>query len=120
MKILLIDDEPALNKVLSNMLRDVGHQVYQAFNGLEGLEQLRNNPEINIIITDIIMPEKEGLEFIHEIRQKYQDLKIIAMSAGGKISGENYLQLAKNLGADQILKKPFKRKELLERIDKIE
>ena len=67
----------------------------------------------DVVITDIIMPEKEGLETIREMRRIKQDLKIIAMSGGGKVSADNYLEIAKIFGASRVISKPFTKSEMV-------
>ena len=81
-------------------------------NGVEGLSLFRNSPS-DLVITDIIMPEKEGLETIREMKRMSPELKIIAMSGGGKISAENYLGTAKIFGASKLLEKPFTRDQMV-------
>lgn len=91
--------------------------IFDARNGNEGIKIFKDEmPEI--IITDIIMPEKEGLETIMEIsRMRQVDTKIIAMSGGGYVHAANYLDLALKLGADYVLEKPFERAALLDTIE---
>ena len=113
MKILIIDDDIQVNKLINIILADEGYEVLQAYNGVEGLNILNNSPGIDLIITDIIMPEKEGIEVIRDVKKNYPKLKIIAISGGGRISAHNYLNLAKSLGADHILEKPFSKNDLI-------
>ena len=101
------------------MLTIDGYKVYQAYNGDDGLKKLLKIPGIELIITDIIMPEKEGIEIIREVKKKYPHMKIIAISGGGRIGAHSYLNLAKSLGADQILEKPFSKTDLVNLIKKI-
>jgi YesN/AraC family two-component response regulator len=80
-KILVFDDEPSILLMLKKMLEKAGHEVDVALNGREGMEIFEiNKPDL--LITDIIMPQKEGLETILELRRKYPELKIIAISGG--------------------------------------
>ncbi|MFP4548827.1 MAG: response regulator [Fidelibacterota bacterium] len=119
MKILLIEDDVSVNKMITTILKDEGHEVYTSFDGVEGLKLIQKEPDINLVITDIIMPEKEGIETIREIRKKYPLKKIIAISGGGKIDAGSYLKLAQSLGANYIMEKPFSRQEILEIINKV-
>ncbi len=119
MKILVIDDDIQVNKLVYSMLTIDGNEVYQAYNGDDGLKKLLEIPGIELIITDIIMPEKEGIEIIREVKKKYPHMKIIAISGGGRIGAHSYLNLAKSLGADQILEKPFSKTDLVNLIQKI-
>jgi len=120
MQILLIEDDVSVNKMITSILKDEGNEVYTSFNGLEGLKLLRKEQDIDLVITDIIMPEKEGIETIREIRKNYPFKKIIAISGGGKIDAGSYLKLAQSLGANYIMEKPFSRKEILEILQKVE
>ena len=106
--ILIIDDEPNVRLLIRKMLEPDGHIITEASDGIEGIKSYHDNP-IDIIITDLIMPEKEGLETIHELKKEYPALKIIAMSGNNKI----HLDTAKLLGAEFVLVKPFKKEELL-------
>ncbi len=115
-KILVIDDEPYILLMIKKMLEQNGHSVDLASNGKEGLELLENNL-FDILITDIVMPEKEGLETILEVRQKYPGLKIIAISGGGRLDSNEYLEPARHFGAKKIIKKPFQKSELLSAVN---
>ena len=111
-RILIIDDEPNILLMLKKMLEKAGYEIDLASNGVEGLSLFRNSPS-DLVITDIIMPEKEGLETIREMKRMSPELKIIAMSGGGKISAENYLGTAKIFGASKLLEKPFTRDQMV-------
>ena len=111
-KILIIDDEPHILLMLKKMLERAGYEIDMASNGNEGLDLFRKSPT-DLVITDIIMPEKEGLETIREMRRMRPELKIIAMSGGGKVSAENYLEIAKIFGASRAIAKPFTQKEMV-------
>jgi DNA-binding response OmpR family regulator len=114
-KILVLDDEPSILLMIKKMLEKAGHEVDIALNGKEGMELFEKNKP-DLLITDIIMPEKEGLETIFELRKKYPDLKIIAISGGGRISPDGYLPGAKLLGANMVFQKPLVQKEFLEAV----
>ena len=111
-RILIIDDEPHILLMIKKMLERAGFEVDLAANGVEGLN-LFKKLQSDLVITDIIMPEKEGLETIREMKRLQPDLKIIAMSGGGKISADNYLDTAKIFGASRQLEKPFSQKDML-------
>jgi DNA-binding response OmpR family regulator len=114
-KILVFDDEPSILLMIKKMLEKEGHEVDMALNGKDGMELFeKNRPDL--VITDIIMPQKEGLETIMELRKKYPDLKIIAISGGGRIGPEGYLPSAMLFGADKIFQKPLEQKEFLEAV----
>jgi DNA-binding response OmpR family regulator len=114
-KILVLDDEASIVLMIKKMLEKAGHEVEMALNGKDGMILFEQNKP-DLLITDIIMPEKEGLETIFELRQKYPDLKIIAISGGGRISPEGYLPGAKLLGADMVFQKPLDQKEFLQAV----
>ena len=109
--ILVVDDEEFVRVTLRQMLEKAGHQVFEAANGVEALCALEKH-EANLVITDIIMPEKEGIETIMELRRRKPGLKIIAISGGGRTGNTIYLDLAKSFGATNILAKPFKTGEV--------
>ena len=95
------------------MLRRAGYEVVEASNGIEGLRLYREKRP-HLVITDIVMPKKEGLETILDLKREDPQLKIIAISGGGRVGPESYLDIAEGFGADRILAKPFDSKELLE------
>jgi CheY-like chemotaxis protein len=114
-KILVLDDEPSILLMIKKMLEKEGHEVDLALNGREGMELFEKNKP-DLVITDIIMPEKEGLETILELRKKYPELKIIAISGGGRIGPQGYLPSAKYLGADIVFQKPLVQKEFIQAV----
>jgi len=115
-RILIIDDEDELRSMLRRMLEQAGHEVTEAVNGAEGIELYeRDRPDL--IITDIIMPEKEGVETIIALRRADPDLPIIAISGGGRLEATDFLPMARKLGARRTLSKPFRRDQLLEAVD---
>jgi CheY-like chemotaxis protein len=111
-KILVFDDEPSILLMLKKLLEKAGHEVEVALNGKDGMVLFEKNKP-DLLITDIIMPEKEGLETIYELRRSYPELKIIAISGGGRIGPDGYLPGAKLMGANAIFTKPLIPKEFL-------
>ena len=111
-RIIVIDDDVQVLEMLRQTLECEGYEVVDAPNGNEGIKLCRENPA-DLIITDIIMPKKEGLETIIALKRDFPDSKIIAISGGGRISPEEYLSMAKKLGAGYALAKPVEREELL-------
>lgn len=109
-RILIIDDEPPIRTLLRLALESVGHEVVEAQDGRVGLTLYRQNPT-DLIITDILLPELNGLDIILELVNEFLDVKVIAMS-GGTEQG-NFLNTAKLLGARQTLQKPFSIEKLL-------
>ncbi len=105
MQVLVIDDE-AVRQTIALLLEDAGIEVVQAADGKEGLRAFqRARPDL--IVTDIIMPEKEGIQTIIDIRKQDPKLPIIAISGGGRIGNTDFLQIAARLGASTTLPKPF-------------
>ncbi|ACF12327.1 response regulator receiver protein [Chlorobaculum parvum NCIB 8327] len=113
MKILVIDDDPSVRKFIATTLKNENYTVTEAENGEDGLKKFQEERDIGIIITDLLMPDKEGIETIMEIRKVNPSIKILAISGGGKAGPENYLLLADAVGANATLKKPFSGQELI-------
>jgi CheY-like chemotaxis protein len=112
--ILIIDDNPDILQLYSRVLRQAGYDVVEASDGQKGTMLYRKNPT-DLVITDIVMPEKEGIETIRELRRDFPDAKIIAISGGGTaMSSSTCLLLAERLGARRTLMKPVKIAELLQ------
>lgn len=111
-RILIIDDESQIRSMLRLMLERVGYEVVEAADGMEGIRQYRDNPA-DLIITDLIMPNKDGIGMIIELKKEFPQVKIIAMSGGGVNRPEGYLDGAKKLGATRTLTKPIDRDEML-------
>lgn len=117
-RILIIDDEPIIRDVLKDILEREGYEIVAASDGNDGIKIHQENPA-DLIITDLIMPEKEGIETIMELQRDFKDVKIIAMSGGGKIDPNTYLQIAKTVGAVETLAKPFDLKKLLKTVQEV-
>jgi DNA-binding response OmpR family regulator len=117
-KILLVDDNAELLEMAALFLRQAEHVVTTAADGKEAMRLVEGNA-FDLVITDIVMPEKEGLETIMELRRKTPALKIIAMSGGGSVAPEDYLSMARAFGAAQTLAKPFLGEELLAAVDRV-
>jgi DNA-binding NtrC family response regulator len=105
-RILIIDDEQIVLEVLRKILELEGYEVVTAFNGAEGIELFRQKP-CDLVITDMVMPEKDGLQTILDLRKETPDLAVIAMSGGGTISKERYLAVAGYLDGIITITKPF-------------
>jgi DNA-binding response OmpR family regulator len=114
-RILVIDDEAELRRIIRIALEQAGHEVIEARNGDDGLRQ-HDDAAADLIITDIMMPETDGIETIIALRRHNPCIKIIAISGGGRVGDTNFLTLAAKLGADQVLAKPFRREQLLETV----
>ena len=117
-QILVIDDNEILLQVVSEMLAKAGHQV-ESLNAPEALEVKLRKTDFDLVITDIIMPNKEGFEIIMHVRDEHPNIKILAMS-GRDLSGTlNVLELAATIGADSTIKKPFGYDEIIDAVDTV-
>jgi len=114
-RIMVIDDDADLRSLLQYVLSSAGHEVLTAGDGLEALNLQRTNP-VQLIITDMFMPEHEGIETILEFRRDFPDVGIIAMSGASEQAFE-MLSVARRMGAAQVLEKPFSTPELLSAIE---
>lgn len=117
-KILVIEDDNSFRNVLVQMLSRAGYEVQQAGDGNQAVE-VCSSFDPDLVLTDIIMPDKEGLETIQELLEMHPGLKIVAMSGGGKFGPDSYLPLAQKLGAKATLQKPFMREELINTIREV-
>lgn len=116
--LLLIDDDDAFRRMLRATLEHAGHTVTEARDGREGLACYQSGVH-ELVITDLIMPEKEGFETIAGLRQRNPKLPIIAISGGGRYSPNTYLATAQALGANHVFAKPFANAQLLARINQL-
>ena len=116
--ILVIDDDDMMRGMLRKMLLQAGHDVVDAPDGEAGLSLLQKT-SAELVITDIMMPEKDGLEVIRAIRRDLPAAKIIAISGGGKIGRRNFLAEAREFGADETLLKPLDRSKFLESVKRL-
>jgi CheY-like chemotaxis protein len=110
--ILVIEDQEDLRMTLRATLAEAGYRVVSAANGRTATKALAQE-KLDLVLTDLLMPGKDGIEVINDLRQSRPDLPVIAMSGGGTIPAEYYLQLARVLGAKAILRKPFSNEQLL-------
>ena len=117
-RVLVIEDDPVVRTYLVAVLTRSGHQVGQAANGKEGVQVFSAEP-FDVVITDIIMPEKDGIETILDLRRSHPGLKVIAISGGGRSTPDNYLHSATLLGADRAIRKPFTNEEILKAVDEL-
>ena len=117
-KILVVEDDPALRLVFERMLVAQKHDVTMAANGAAAL-RLLDTSSFDLVITDLVMPEVEGLQLLRELRKRPLSPKVIAMSGGGRGSAKDYLEMASSFGAAATLAKPFTQKELAEAIARV-
>ncbi len=112
-RILIVDDDVQVREMLRQKLERSGYEAVEAPDGKVAIK-LHHAQPADLIIMDIIMPEKEGIETITELRRDFPDVKIIAISGGSRgIESKNCLHIAKKLGAQHTFQKPFKLEELL-------
>ena len=106
-KILVVDDEQSIRIMLTHMLEQEGHEVIVAEDGEQGVNLYRDNLP-DLVISDLVMPNKNGIDMILELKKEHPELRMLAISGGGGITGAfDYLPTAKLVGANSILKKPF-------------
>jgi CheY-like chemotaxis protein len=116
--ILIVEDDKDLREMLKISLGKKKYTILEASNGKEAL--LRFKPLItDLVITDLIMPDEDGLKVIIKIKEIKPSIKVIAISGGGKAGPGNYLNLARALGADEIFSKPFSINDLIKKIDEL-
>ena len=115
-KVLVIDDDRDFRTMLCARLEKSGFDVSQAEDGVKGIRAFQNEP-VNLVITDIIMPEKEGMETILELKKINPSVKIIAISGGGRSVPEDYLNIAEYFGAIKSFKKPFDMTEFINTVN---
>lgn len=116
--VLVIDDERRVRRAMRLVLEEAGHQVAEAEHGDQGLDHVENNP-VDLIICDILMPQREGVSTIDELRQRGHRMPIIAVSGGGQTGRANFLDFAQDLGADRTMEKPVQTEELLAAISEL-
>jgi DNA-binding NtrC family response regulator len=117
-RIFLIDDDNSFREMLRKTLAHFGHTVIEARNGKEGMEMFPH-ANADLLITDIVMPEKEGLEILMELQKRQPPVKIIAISGGGRVSANDYLRIAKLMGAAKVLAKPFSNEALMAAVNEL-
>jgi CheY-like chemotaxis protein len=116
--VLVIDDDPVTRTVVRAILESVGHTVSEADNGHTGLVIFYAiSPDL--VITDIFMPQKDGIETIRELRRTNPEIKIIALSGDVRFDGPGILNAAHLLGADQVIEKPFRNDELVRIVEQV-
>jgi len=113
--ILLVDDEESIRTMVRAVLSNENYVFAEANNGTEALEILEST-EFDLIITDVIMPDCDGIELVMSVRKKLPDIKVIVMSGGGRVRADHYLNLAEKLGAACVFEKPFNTAELRETV----
>ena len=119
MRVLVIEDDADLRSLIHSYLEEEGFEVTTAADGREGLQRLRRSPA-EVVVTDIFMPNKEGIETVFDLRHEFPDTRIVVMSGGtGVVKGMDYLGLARKLGANKTLAKPFTMKQLADAVREV-
>lgn len=111
-KVLIIDDDAALLRLMSMAFTAAGYQTVSADNGRAGIRMAGTHMP-DLVVTDIVMPDIEGIGCIRAIKQGARPPKVIAISGAGRARGADYLSWARHLGADEVLAKPFRMSELM-------
>jgi CheY-like chemotaxis protein len=117
-KILVIDDDTRIRRLINRILSAAGHSIIEANDGREGITLARGH-QPSLIITDILMPGMEGMETLLEVRKIMPQTKVLVVSGSAGATQANYLAMAEKLGADAILAKPFLPNELTAIVDKL-
>lgn len=118
-RILIIDDEIKITEILQKMFEKNGYEAVTASDGKEGLDLYRKAPA-DLVITDILMPNKEGVETIFELRRDFPDVKIIVISGGGKIKAEDCIKTVSSIpNVRRTFRKPFALQDLLKAVKEI-
>jgi two-component system, chemotaxis family, chemotaxis protein CheY len=116
--ILVIDDDPDLRQTMRRILERGGHTVQEAENGLAGLRMVEREPPL-LVVTDLLMPEKEGIETIMELRERFPRIGVVAVSGAGGVDEAGPLVDAELFGADATLSKPFDIESFLETVERV-
>ena len=116
--VLVIDDEAQIRRMLRRVLETEGYEVMDAADGSIGISLYRENPT-DLVLTDIFMPNKEGLETIMTLKRDFPEVRILAMSGGGVMDSAACLRMAKGLGAARVYVKPFEIEGLLKDIGEL-
>jgi YesN/AraC family two-component response regulator len=118
-RILVVEDEELMRDMLAELFKDQGHNTATASNGIEALKAIEED-NFDLIVTDIVMPEKDGLSVILQTKRDNKNIKVIAISGGDKtFSGKSYLKIARNIGVERTIDKPFKREKVLQAVEEV-
>ena len=116
--VLVIDDDPVTRVVVCAVLESAGHTVIEAADGHNGLTAFYQH-SADLVITDILMPGKDGIETIRELRGTNPEIKIIALSGDVRFDGPGILKAAHFLGANEVIEKPFRNDELMRVVEQV-
>ncbi len=115
-RVLVVEDDSNLRAIVRRILQRAGYEVIEACNGLEAADRLQET-SVELVITDILMPDREGIETIVNLKRNHPGIKIIAMSGGGKGGADHYLEMAREFGANHTMHKPFDKADLLAAVE---
>jgi DNA-binding NtrC family response regulator len=116
-RILLVDDDDLSRGAVHRMLERAGYSVHSTGQGSQAIVRYKTDP-VDLVITDLIMPETDGLEIIQELRRTDPAVRILAISGGGRVDAEEYLSVARKFGAIEVLPKPFNGQELKQAVER--
>lgn len=116
-RVLLVDDDDLSRGAVHRMLERAGYSVHSTGQGNQAISRYKTDPS-DLVITDLIMPETDGLEIIQELRRIDPAVRILAISGGGRVDAEEYLSVARKFGAIEVLPKPFTGQELKQAVER--
>lgn len=116
--ILVIDDSTSIRKIIRSLLEEAEYNVYEACDGKEGIDTYRKNGNIDLVITDVYMPNKTGLEFVVELREENKDINVIVLSDGGEKNFTNEFNICESLGATTFIKKDLITDQLIDLVNR--
>jgi len=117
-RILIVDDEAEIRVMLNNIFND-NYEIVEATNGVEA-KKICDSTDVDLMITDIVMPEMHGVDLVLEIRRDHPDMPIIAMSGGGGVTGRfDYLKIVSLLGVEEVMQKPFEMSSLRKKVKEL-
>ena len=118
-QILVIDDDAGFRGIVRALLERAGHLVIEASDGRSALQRLRAPPRPDLVITDLLMPQMDGIEVLQHLRRINGEIRILAMSGGGGLGPSDLLRAASHLGADETITKPFRRDEFIDTVNRM-
>ena len=117
-RILIVDDEAEIRVMLNNIFND-NYEIVEATNGVEA-KQICDSTDVDLMITDIVMPEMHGVDLVLEMRRDHPEMPIIAMSGGGGVTGRfDYLKIVSLLGVEEVMQKPFEMTDLRKKVKEL-
>jgi len=116
--LLVVDDDPVLRALATEHLESVGHTVCVALDGVEAIAVLETLA-VDLVVLDMMMPNKDGIETVLDIRRRFPDTRVLAISGGGALGAKSLLHIAETLGADGSLAKPLRRAAFLDKVEEL-